>query len=132
MLIEPLPALLSCVYRLTSTAQHSAAGAARGPGSLGGSENWMGLMDEDEDQQEQSTSATLKVGFGSGLKSDLSVIGLQFSWHWINTDKSRVKAQHSMCGWEQVRVKVWLHLTQQYTTAVICVCAAEHCASVHP
>jgi hypothetical protein len=61
MLIEPLPALLSCVHHLTSTTQQGTAGNARGPGSLGGSENWMGLMDEDDDQQEQSTSATLKV-----------------------------------------------------------------------
>jgi hypothetical protein len=62
VLVEPLPALLSCVHHLSSTAQRSSTDAGRGPGSLGGSENWRGLI-EDEEQQEQelSTSETLKV-----------------------------------------------------------------------
>jgi hypothetical protein len=60
VLVEPLAALLSCVYRLTSTAQRTqAAVPPPGPGSLEASENWMGPgVDE---QQEQTTTDKLKV-----------------------------------------------------------------------
>lgn len=63
MLVEPLPALLSCVYQLTSKARQvpAAADPTRGPGSLGGSENWMGMDDGNADQQDQSTTGALKV-----------------------------------------------------------------------
>lgn len=68
MLLEPLPALLSCVQRLTSSAQQArpTGGTNRGPGSLGGSENWMGYDEGDEDdQQERSMTGTLKVSWAS-------------------------------------------------------------------
>lgn len=63
VLVEPLPALLSCVHHLSSTAQRPSTDAGRGPGSLGGSENWRGLIEDEEQQQqqEQSTSESLKV-----------------------------------------------------------------------
>jgi len=65
VLVEPLPALLSCVYRLSNAAAQQAAAAAdlnKGPGSLEASENWMGGDDDgNQEQQEQSTSAILKV-----------------------------------------------------------------------
>ena len=65
VLLEPLPALLSCVQRLTSTARQAGpAGAARGPRSLGGSENWMGWDEGDEDDpQQRSMTCTLKVSW---------------------------------------------------------------------
>jgi hypothetical protein len=78
VLLEPLPALLSCVQRLTSSAQQARlAGATRGPGSLGGSENWMGLDEGDEDdQQECSMTGTLKVSWAGmcswGSSADLA------------------------------------------------------------
>lgn len=60
VLVEPLAALLSCVYRLTSTAQRpQAAVPPTGPGSLEASENWMGPGVEE--QQEQTTTDTLQV-----------------------------------------------------------------------
>lgn len=64
VLVVPLPALLSCVYRLSNAAAQQAAAAAdlnKGPGSLEASENWMGDDDNNQEQQEQSTSAILKV-----------------------------------------------------------------------
>lgn len=62
VLVEPLPALLSCVHHLSSTAQRPSTDNGQGPGSLGGSENWRGLIeDEEQQQQEQSTCESLKV-----------------------------------------------------------------------
>lgn len=66
VLLEPLPALLSCVYRLTSTAQPVTQQQRRqppGPGSLEGSEGWPGGVgnNNNEDDQELSTTAALKV-----------------------------------------------------------------------
>lgn len=62
VLVEPLPALLSCVHHLSSTAQRPSTDDGRGPGSLGVSENWRGLIeDKEQQQQEQSTCESLKV-----------------------------------------------------------------------
>lgn len=61
MLVEPLAALLSCVYRLSSTTHQAPAAIPVSGPSLGGSENWMGLGADGEDQQEQSTSQALKA-----------------------------------------------------------------------
>lgn len=60
-LVEPLAALLSCVYRLTRTVQQPPAAIPVSGPSLGGSENWMGPGADGEDQQEQSTSQALKA-----------------------------------------------------------------------